>query len=237
MAAEGSTARGHREGVLPRVYICPHPHPPWSNRLCSPNIALTSCHETSAAYHSSSDQRSQQSVPVLKTQELCVCRITGRPQGGCSLYSWKWPTFLSCLGMKDSSCRRPGPPFSLWLEAHLAQERKLEIYKGKRRGEKAKGSGQQSSFLCELPTCLFDLESSLPLATRSVIETPSKCEVHCTIGWPLLVTLTLQQCHFHFPLSASVTCLRTFACVLPWDQSTHSFGNRSPPPLSSEAPF
>lgn len=117
-------SKGPSWGVPPRVHICPQPHPPWDNCLCSPNIALTSRHETSAAYHASSDQRSQQSVPVLKTQELSVCRITGRPRGGCSLYSWKWRTFLSCLGgMKDSSCRRPGPPFSLWLAAHLAQER------------------------------------------------------------------------------------------------------------------
>lgn len=159
MAAEGSTARGHREGVLPRVHICPHPYPPWSNCLCSPNIALASCHETSAAYHSSSDQRSQQSVPVLKTQELCVCRITGCPQGGCSLYSRKWPTFLSCLGMKDSSCRRPGPPFSLWLEAHLAQERNWRYTKGSEEEKRPRvvASSPHFSVSCLLASLIWRL--------------------------------------------------------------------------------
>lgn len=48
----------------------------------------------------------------------------GVPKGECSLYSWKWCTFLSCLGMKNSSCSCLRPPLSLRRNTQRSKEEK-----------------------------------------------------------------------------------------------------------------
>lgn len=49
-------------------------------------------------------------------------------------------------GMKDSSCRRPGPSFSLWLEAHLAQERNWRYTKVSKEEKSPSGVASSPHF-------------------------------------------------------------------------------------------
>lgn len=158
MAAEGSTARGRHEGVLPRIHICPHPHGiTASARLTLPSLL-------------SRDKRclSLQLGPEVtaigfctaNTGTVCLQNHGASPRPTFTL-KLEVADLSKLLGDKGLLLQAPRATFLSLARSPSSSGKKPEIHKGKRREEKPKRSGQQSSLLCELPTCLFDPESSL----------------------------------------------------------------------------